>query len=64
MVGETLGHFRILSKLGSGGMGVVNRTQDETLQRTVAITVVARESGATPTDRARIVEESELEAGN
>ncbi len=63
MVGETLGHFRILSKLGSGGMGVVYRAQDEKLQRTVAIKVVARESGATPSDRARIVEEARAASG-
>jgi eukaryotic-like serine/threonine-protein kinase len=63
MVGETLGHFRILSRLGSGGMGVVYRAHDEKLQRTVAIKVVARESGATPSDRARIVEEARAASG-
>ncbi len=63
MVGETLGHFRILSRLGSGGMGVVYRAHDEKLQRTVAIKVMARESGATPSDRARIVEEARAASG-
>jgi len=63
MVGETLGHFRILSRLGSGGMGVVYRAHDEKLQRTVAIKVVARESGASATDRARIVEEARAASG-
>ncbi len=63
MIGETLGHFRILSRLGSGGMGVVYRAHDEKLQRTVAIKVVSRESGATPADRARIVEEARAASG-
>ena len=63
MVGELFGHFRILSRLGSGGMGVVYRAHDEKLQRTVAIKVVARESGATATDRARIVEEARAASG-
>ena len=63
MIGETVGHFRILSKLGAGGMGVVYRAHDETLHRTVAIKVVARESGSTPADRVRIIEEARAASG-
>ena len=63
MVGQTLGHFRITARLGSGGMGVVYRAHDETLDRTVAIKVVGRETGATPVDRARIVEEARASSG-
>ena len=58
MVGQTLGHFRITGRLGSGGMGIVYRAHDEKLHRTVAIKVIGRETGVTPVDRARIVEEA------
>lgn len=35
--GEELGHFRLLSKIGYGGMGAVYRALDESLQRFVAV---------------------------
>jgi serine/threonine protein kinase len=63
MIGEIFGHFRILSLLGSGGMGVVYRAHDEKLQRTVAIKVVGRESAASARDRTRIVDEARAASG-
>jgi eukaryotic-like serine/threonine-protein kinase len=63
MIGQTLGHFRILERLGSGGMGVVYRAHDEKLQRLIAIKVVGRDTGTPEVDRLRIIEEARAASG-
>lgn len=58
MVGKTLDHYRIVEKIGAGGMDKVYRAHDERLQRDVALKVLPAGSLTDEVARQRIQEEA------
>jgi len=59
-IGQSISHYKILDKLGAGGMGEVSRAQDTNLNRQVAIGVLPDVFSGDPERLARF----EREAGD
>ena len=59
-VPETIAHYKILSKLGEGGMGEVWRARDSKLEREVAIKFLAEAFAADPDRLARFSREAQV----
>ena len=55
---ETLGHYKILDRIGAGGMGEVYRARDTRLGRTVAIKVMIADVAGDPDRRARFLQDA------
>jgi serine/threonine-protein kinase len=59
MVGQTIGHYQVLEKLGSGGMGEIYKAQDPRLNRFVAIKALTGASAGDSERRRRFAQEAQ-----
>jgi len=59
LIGKTLSHYRILEKLGEGGMGVIYRAEDLTLRRSVALKVLTESYTADGESKQRFIREAQ-----
>ena len=62
MIGTTISHYRVLEKLGQGGMGVVYKAEDTKLERIVALKFLPQHIRTTPTAVDRFTREAKAAA--